>query len=772
MKNRTFYPFHKSSDRHLAGHYHPFGLVLWCIPFFIASTLPQRASAQEPWPGLEQKLRERIAVHMVEELSSSAADFVMESNRDGLVVITKSLKRNLGFPEVQARFKPRFAAYVLKPVNRHRNLFRISALKCDFGTQANTVGYTRNAATGLVVQTRMLPISRVQKTGEGAILVPHLSVADEPKSALGAQLEEVANINRSWSAFQPALHPSGELIVFAANRQLESSRFDPDGTGKIDLYVSFKFGNFWTTPFKFDTLINSMEDELFPSFSQEGDLYFASNRPGGLGGFDLYKAHIDFIAIFANAQTRWWSQAKALPEPINSPDDELALCWTQDTLSKLQGGYFSRKTDQQMTDFDVYAFDIQGPLYAGKVIAANDETPIAGAAICIIDGQGDTTFTEANERGEFRLPLQFGRHYLFNISAQGYFAAEWQMIDANQLPQCIEPAWETIALEQAELPRRVIKGTVKSPDGRSLLSEAVIEFYSSDPQFVAPEITRAPDCFFVHTDRAVEFYIDAKSSMPTENTWHYDPKRALGQDTVEAQLVLHDTSYTIRRIVIVVEGTEEPANVVNALLGSRSHNGTPYREIGSDESSLSSVVRITIPAVGRGDCKLIVMATGAQPRILQTDQSGQELPDTLYLKPSQRWYESPLIVLHKYNEGQPDFSISEADLDAISLFLRADSLPGADDYQVCISAYTDCRGAQAYNQRLSEQRAEAVRAYIIAHTNASFEAKITARGLGIAPSVVPCAQCTPDMHQANRRTEIRLSHGGCADHSQDPITVR
>lgn len=77
----------------------------------------------------------------------------------------------------------------------------------------------------------------------------------------------------------------GDLMVFASDR--------PGGMGGFDLYYSvFSVGN-WSAPVNFGDKINSSYDEYRPivkAFDEftNGMLVFSSNRPGGRGGYDLY----------------------------------------------------------------------------------------------------------------------------------------------------------------------------------------------------------------------------------------------------------------------------------------------------------------------------------------------------------------------------------------------------------------------------------------------------------------------------------------------------
>lgn len=79
------------------------------------------------------------------------------------------------------------------------------------------------------------------------------------------------------------------IMLFASNR--------PGGFGGFDLYYSvFKNGN-WSTPVNMGPAINTASDEYRPVVAGHENftnlfMVFSSNRPGGEGNFDLYYAGI------------------------------------------------------------------------------------------------------------------------------------------------------------------------------------------------------------------------------------------------------------------------------------------------------------------------------------------------------------------------------------------------------------------------------------------------------------------------------------------------
>jgi len=82
-----------------------------------------------------------------------------------------------------------------------------------------------------------------------------------------------------------------EIMVFASDRE--------GGYGGFDLYYSLLEGGEWSAPVNFGPEINSEYDEYrpiyycFAGYDYQNLMIFSSDRPGGLGGFDLYIVKTD-----------------------------------------------------------------------------------------------------------------------------------------------------------------------------------------------------------------------------------------------------------------------------------------------------------------------------------------------------------------------------------------------------------------------------------------------------------------------------------------------
>ena len=91
----------------------------------------------------------------------------------------------------------------------------------------------------------------------------------------------------------------------------------------LDLFISYKEGDDWSSPINLGNLINTRGNELSPFIDQENNLFFSSDGMGGSGGYDIYLCRY-------NGQG--WDKPANLTRLINTPDDELAF-----TLNRIDG---------------------------------------------------------------------------------------------------------------------------------------------------------------------------------------------------------------------------------------------------------------------------------------------------------------------------------------------------------------------------------------------------------------------------------------------------
>jgi hypothetical protein len=126
--------------------------------------------------------------------------------------------------------------------------------------------------------------------------------------------------NPQYSVAQPSISPDGKFLFFVSDM--------PVGQGGSDLYYCELINNKWSPPVNLGNKVNSVYKENYPYMHSSGRLYFSSDRPGGLGGMDVYYTFM--------SQGKW-QEPVHLPPEINSPADDFAFV----AEDNLQSGYIA-----------------------------------------------------------------------------------------------------------------------------------------------------------------------------------------------------------------------------------------------------------------------------------------------------------------------------------------------------------------------------------------------------------------------------------------------
>jgi len=107
----------------------------------------------------------------------------------------------------------------------------------------------------------------------------------------------------------PPFFSQGKVVIFASKR--------PGGYGGYDLYRTERRQGRWTPPKNLGPNINTAYDENFPFLARDGrTLYFSSNdKKKSMGGFDIFKS------VYLTEQERWATPYN-LGLPVNSAGDD------------------------------------------------------------------------------------------------------------------------------------------------------------------------------------------------------------------------------------------------------------------------------------------------------------------------------------------------------------------------------------------------------------------------------------------------------------------
>lgn len=161
------------------------------------------------------------------------------------------------------------------------------------------------------------------------------------RTAAGWGAAEPVPFNTPGRDFDPAFSADGRTVFFCSDR--------PGGLGGDDLYrVSFD-GRDFGAPENLGPTVNSSNDEFAPMLARDGRrLLFSSDRPGGAGGHDLY---------VAARGPDGFQAARALGNGLNSPAHEFDATFLSDDRTIV----FARAADFATSRVDLYLGDSAAP---------------------------------------------------------------------------------------------------------------------------------------------------------------------------------------------------------------------------------------------------------------------------------------------------------------------------------------------------------------------------------------------------------------------------
>ncbi len=126
------------------------------------------------------------------------------------------------------------------------------------------------------------------------------------------------NINTKYWESHGFISEDGEQLIFASDR--------PGGFGGLDLYISHKVSGDWGPAVNLGQEINTPFNEDRPFLINKGKtLFFSSQGHENIGGYDLFRSDMQPNGL--------WSPPENLGYPLNTPDDNIFFMPVEDGKS-------------------------------------------------------------------------------------------------------------------------------------------------------------------------------------------------------------------------------------------------------------------------------------------------------------------------------------------------------------------------------------------------------------------------------------------------------
>ncbi len=430
----------------------------------------------------------------------------------------------------------------------------------------------------------------------------------------------------------PSVSPDGRRLYFASDR--------PGGVGGVDIWYCDNLGNQWGVPQNMGPKVNTTGDEMYPYINGKSVLYFASNGQPGLGGLDLF---------FTRIRETGAGNVFNLGYPMSTRFNDHSLLLINDS----SGFFASDRTGGQGSD-DIYGCTIRPQMIhlAGIVIDKATRLPIEGALIVLRDEEGDPVKRyelKSEPGGKFMIDAEYHTRYLLTTSANGY--------SQNEL---------AIATDDVDLENIVVE-----LEKYDYLAEGTVYNGETDQPLAGASV--------VLTD---------------------------GQD-VELARVTTDAS----------GGYRFPLQ-----------KESDYRLKADKEGYFKQSARISTrnnpnPII-RTDFRLFPLKVDQVVRLEN--------------------------IFYDYNKWdiRPDA--------AVELDKLVQTLVDNPTVTIELSSHTDCRGKDGYNMTLSQKRAKSAVDYLISKGIAAERLKSKGYGESKPSETCACEKCNDDQHQRNRRTEFKV----------------
>lgn len=447
-------------------------------------------------------------------------------------------------------------------------------------------------------------------------------------------LAEFEHNDPEYNTGHPAIAANGRRLYFVSDR--------PGGLGGTDIWYCNAVGRTWGEPVNMGAPVNTPGNEMYPFVSRDSVLYFTSNGHPGLGGYDMFSCRLT---------PQGMGKVFNLGYPVNTRSNDIGLVLLRDDST---GFFVSDRPGGKGSD-DIYGCTIRPPsnTIRVRVIEKGTGNPIGEAVLDVRDDAGrfmDDAHIEAQqEPGRYNVTAPYKPGYVISAAKNGY----------KQNVVEVDPAKDDLDNVVVELEKYdyAAEGLVMHGETLQPIAGAKVTLCDASDQ-VLEEVTTGADGHYAFALKA-------------------------------------ETDY---RLKVDKDGFFKQSARI-------STKGKP-----------STVIRT--------DFKLFPLEVDQVVRL-----------DNIYYD------------LAKWNI-RPD---AAKELDKL-----VQTLLDNPTVTIELSSHTDCRGKDAYNMSLSEKRAKSAVEYVVKHGIA--KERITSKGYGETKPVetCECTKCTEDQHQRNRRTEFKV----------------
>lgn len=243
------------------------------------------------------------------------------------------------------------------------------------------------------------------------------------------------NLNsRDYSVGHPTISADGQTLYFASDR--------PGGFGGADIYkCTINADGTLGEPKNLGKEVNTEGQDMFPWITKDGILFYSSDGNVGLGGLDVY-------AMIPTKEGGDFTKKINLGEPVNTSKDDFALVMLDD-----KNGFLSSNRISGTGDDDIYSVLLIKELKVnltlnGLITDVRTKEILPGAIVELVSSTGDViATTTANDQGGYSFGLEPDMEYTVRAQKEDYFG-NIGTVSTKNLPSGTEEIEKAVALEK------------------------------------------------------------------------------------------------------------------------------------------------------------------------------------------------------------------------------------------------------------------------------------------------------------------------------------
>jgi outer membrane protein OmpA-like peptidoglycan-associated protein len=528
----------------------------------------------------------------------------------------------------------------------------------------------------------------------------------------GKDIAPLSLNNNLYSVGHPSISRDGKSLYFASDK--------PGGHGGTDIYsCTLNSDGSWSEPVNLGKEVNTAFDEKFPFIADDGTLYFASNAPGGVGGLDIYKTRL---------VDGKWTRPENLGMPVNSKDDDFSFII--DAAGK--SGYFASNRAGGLGEDDIYHFTYDETRLnyqvTVKVVDSRTNEPLKNATLALDCRMPISENALTNASGEMTFSISGGKNCTIVALKPDYKekSADISMKDKNNtitiaLKPDIFALKLTVKEDSTQLPLKDVIVSITRAADSAATNFATNEFGKIETNLHAGNYKITFPGFPAMKEQFSTSEADTSTGIINKTV-------RISRDKMEVKVPLYANCFsTMVKITDLATGIKtevRPSDNGEIRLDLKT-NGIYLVEHDGKKDTISTKGLVPGKEI-EGPCKFQVGQTWIMPNI---------------------YYD-----LNKWNIRKD----AAAELDKLVKIMKENPT-----LQIELSSHTDCRSSARYNLMLSARRAKSAVDYMV--KKGIKGSRIIAMGYGESRIINGCncepsndSPCDEKQHQANRRTEIKV----------------